>query len=93
MDPANQNFELLDNFIVETKSRSLVMHFGEEDPAVIPTSICRISPFFLYQHNDARTVEFESPSRITEFGKSAFKGSFCHEIRRVPASVKLLPTK
>jgi hypothetical protein len=77
VDPANQHFELLDHFVVETKSRSLVLYFGNVEHVVIPSSIRCISPLRRYFEGKARSIEFESPSTVAEFDESAFEWCNC----------------
>jgi hypothetical protein len=90
MDPVNQNFQVLDHFVVHTESRSLVMYFGNDDPVVIPSSISCISPFFMFWGRFVPTLEFALPSSVRELGESAFESCSFHDVRCIPASVEII---
>jgi hypothetical protein len=93
IDPANHKFELLDHFVMEIKSRSLVLYFGSDELVMIPSSIRCLAARFMYFEDSARSIEFESPSTIAEFGNSAFELCNCVEVKCIPASVEIIGNK
>jgi hypothetical protein len=93
IDPANQKFELLNHFVMETKTRSLVMYFGNDDHVVIPSSIRFISPRFMFSEENACSIGFESPSTVTEFGESALTLCLGLIVIVLPASLEIIANK
>jgi hypothetical protein len=90
IEDGSVSFRVVNEFLVDFESRSLIYGIGSPDSVEIPSSIEELRPYCFAMKDRLRTVEFESDSTLGSIAESAF--DFCESLKSVciPSSVEVL---
>jgi hypothetical protein len=68
----NRHFKVIGDFLLDFEGISIKVYFGSEETVRIPNTIERLDAECFYGNKTISTVLFESDSKLSSIGESAF---------------------
>jgi hypothetical protein len=88
VDPENEWFCMIDSYLINVLTHSMVRFFSEHSSAVISNSIHELGPDTFADLSSLTTVTFESPSLVARFLSCVFLDCSSLESICIPSSVR-----